>query len=96
MIAENAMKSHPQNDIASIQKIFQSILVRLPSDEESKILQNSLQNYLEAFKRDFEAAKKFISVGEKPADKTLDSIKLAAFGTLALSILNLDEALNKE
>ncbi|MFZ9824870.1 MAG: PSD1 and planctomycete cytochrome C domain-containing protein [Gemmataceae bacterium] len=96
MIAENALKSHPQDDSASLQKIFQSILVRLPSDEESGILRKALQQYLEAFEKDSEAAKKFISVGEKPADKTLDSKKLAALGTLALSILNLDEALNKE
>ena len=60
------------------------------------ILSAAVKRYQDAFEKDAEAAKKFISVGKMPASTAIDSKKLAAFGTLALSLFNLDEALNKE
>jgi hypothetical protein len=83
-------------DEVVIENIFRSILARKPSNEEAAILSAAVKRYQDAFEKDAEAAKKFISVGKMPASTAIDSKKLAAFGTLALSLFNLDEALNKE
>jgi hypothetical protein len=83
-------------DEVVIENIFRAILARKPSNEEAGILSAAVKRYLDAFEKDAEAAKKFIAVGKMPASTAIDSKKLAAFGTLALSLFNLDEALNKE
>ena len=42
-----------------------------------------------------EAAKKLLAVGESPRDATLNEAELAAWTTVASTILNLDETITK-
>ncbi len=89
-------KDLPEKDQAIIINIFKAILVRKPSREETTLLSNALNRYLQAFEMENDDAKKLIAVGSFPINKNLDTKRLAAFSILALSIFNLDEALNKE
>jgi hypothetical protein len=43
-----------------------------------------------------EAARKLLSVGERPRDPSLDVAELAAYAGMASLILNLDEVITKE
>ena len=47
------------------------------------------------FKADPESAKKLLAVGESPCDPALNEIELAAWTTVASTILNLDETITK-
>jgi len=96
VLAQRELLASASKDDLVIENIFRAILARKPSPEEADILSAAVKRYLSAFEKDVEAAKKFIAVGKMPANKDIDSRRLAAFGTLALSLFNLDEALNKE
>jgi hypothetical protein len=50
---------------------------------------------LARFGADPAAAKKLLAVGESPRDTTLDEAELAAWTTVANTILNLDETITK-
>lgn len=96
MLAQRELLAAPGNDPVVMENIFRAILSRKPSPEEAAILSAAVNRYQDAFEKDVDAANKFIAVGKMPASKEIAGKKLAAFGTLALSIFNLDEALNKE
>jgi len=96
VLAQRELLATTNKDEVVIENIFRAILARKPSNEEAGILSAAVKRYQDAFEKDAEAAKKYISVGKMPASTAIDSKKLAAFGTLALSLFNLDEALNKE
>jgi hypothetical protein len=51
---------------------------------------------LAEYRRDPAAAKKLLEVGESPVDAKLDPSELAAWTTVASTILNLDETITKE
>jgi hypothetical protein len=75
---------------------FQLLLARLPSAQELTILSASVERTLGDFQRDPEAAKQLLAVGESKTDSSIDPADLAAFSTLASTLLNLDETINKE
>ena len=58
-------------------------------------LLKSLQFLLDEFAANPEAAEEFVKVGEAPHDEQLDSVEIAAYGSLMNVILNLDEVENK-
>jgi hypothetical protein len=68
----------------------------LPSAQELTILSASVERTLGDFQRDPEAAKQLLAVGESKTDSSIDPADLAAFSTLASTLLNLDETINKE
>jgi hypothetical protein len=61
-----------------------------------QVLARQLTNQLDAFKRDAEAVKKLLSVGERAYDEKLDKAELAAYATTASLLLNLDEVITKQ
>jgi hypothetical protein len=75
---------------------FQLATARPPKPRESEILLSSLRYYLDTFQADREAATKYISVGEAPANSNHDASELAAYMTVANLILNLDVTVTKE
>ncbi|MBX3400674.1 MAG: PSD1 domain-containing protein [Gemmataceae bacterium] len=75
---------------------FRQVLARSPSERERTILQTMLAKQMELFRKDGAAVKAFLAVGERPANAKLDPVELAAWGSVCLALLNLDEALTRE
>ena len=61
-----------------------------------QVLARQFTQQLEAFKRDNEAVKKLLLVGERRNDDKLDKAELAAYATTASLLLNLDEVITKQ
>ena len=74
---------------------FRSVLSRPPSEAELAVLRGVLNRQLTVFRANPEAAKKLLSIGESPADASLDPAELAAWAMTVSAILNTDEALTK-
>ena len=75
---------------------FRLALARRPTDAERDILAEGLRRRIDHYRRDPEAARKLVTVGESPLDPRLDVPELAAYTVLAGTILGLDETINRE
>jgi hypothetical protein len=74
---------------------FRAATSRPPQPGELQILQSLLEDQRAEFQQDRSAAERFLAVGAFEADPALDPVELAAWATLAKTILNLDETLTK-
>ena len=74
---------------------FRRAVARSPTADETPILMRIHAEALARFRADPEAAKKLLAVGESPRDPTLNETELAAWTTVASTILNLDETITK-
>ncbi len=72
---------------------FRRAVARPPTDDETRILMGIHAAALARFRQDPEAAKKLLAVGEAPRDLGLNQAELAAWTTVASTILNLDETI---
>jgi hypothetical protein len=68
---------------------------RRPKAEEVGVLRRVFEQQLSSFRRDKEAARKLLSVGEASRGSKLDEAELAAWASVASVILNLDEAVTR-
>jgi Protein of unknown function (DUF1553)/Protein of unknown function (DUF1549)/Planctomycete cytochrome C len=84
------------DDTNRIRFAFRSMVTREPSDQETETLRRSMLFYRERYKNDAEAANKLLSVGESTCDEQIAKEELAAYTSLVMLILNLDETLTKE
>lgn len=75
---------------------FRILLARNPSSQELKILTAAIQRSIKDFTEDANAATQFLAVGEAGTDEKLDLAELAAYTTLASTLINLDETITKE
>ncbi len=91
-LAQNLM-SIP-SDEGKLKEAFRRVCARRPKPDELQVLMRGYQNGLQGFTT--KSAEEFLNQGDSPRDKSLDTIKHAALASVCLSILNLDEALNRE
>ncbi len=96
MIAERMLKEGGTTAEQRIAWAFRAITSRQPSDQEVQVLARHFTKQLDSFKRDTEAVKKLLAVGEKRNDDKLDKAELAAYATTASLLLNLDEVITKQ
>jgi hypothetical protein len=85
-----------KDDAARLDLAFRRVLGRAPSDEERKILLAGLHRFRREFAARPDDARKLLKVGESKRNESIDAVEHAAWTSLALGILNLDEALTKE
>jgi hypothetical protein len=71
---------------------FRLVTGRKPTDRERDVLTKLLAEQTAIFAADPAAAKKLLTVGEKPADSALPVADLAAAAVMANVLLNHDEA----
>ncbi len=76
--------------------IFRLATGRRPVPRETAVLRGLLTPQLNAFRRNRQAALDFVSVGESARDPKLDVAELAAWTTVASTVLNLDETITKQ
>jgi hypothetical protein len=72
------------------------VLGRAATDRDLSILRRSLEKQLDGFTTDPDGAKALLLIGEKPHSESLDPVEHAAWTSVCLAILNLDEALTRE
>ena len=68
---------------------------RPPTDRELNILRETLAEQTERFKSNPAAATKLLSVGQSPRDNTIDAAELAAYASVAHTLMNLSEFITK-
>ena len=95
VLAEQAMKAAPEAD-GQLAFAFRRILGRRPTDYDMTSIRRMRERQLAVYRADAEAAKKLVSVGERPRDESLDPVEHAALSGACLGIFNLDEALTRE
>ncbi len=95
MLAQRVLKEEKTAD-KQIERAFRLAVSRSPSAAEAKILQEGLRGILPDYRKDTDAARKLLGVGEAKADSKLDVAQLAAMTAICNLILNLDETVTKE
>jgi hypothetical protein len=75
---------------------FEAVLARKPTPEELAVMEAALARRLAKYRNDPEAARALIYVGESRKPFGLDWAEVAAYTVTASTLLNLDEAINKE
>lgn len=75
---------------------FRLATARQPSSDELALLGRRLDVLRHDYANNVAAAKKLLEVGDSPRDKNLDAAEHAAYASLCLLLLNLDEVISKE
>ncbi len=75
---------------------FRLATARVPRADEVQVLRDLEEKELAQYRRDRAAALKLLAVGESRFNPKLDPGELAAWTTVASTILNLDETISKE
>ena len=82
-------------DASKIQAAFRAATARVPGTQEMESMSAALKKYRAHFSRDPGDAERLISAGEAPRNSILDAAEHAAWTTLCLLVLNLDETLTR-
>jgi hypothetical protein len=76
--------------------VFRQATGRKPTPAEVQLLNDLVQKQLAVYRRDEKSATNLLRVGASPFNEKLNVNELAAWTTVASSILNLDETITKE
>jgi hypothetical protein len=95
LLAERIIKEEKSAD-ERIRRAFQLVVSRSPTDVERTILRQALDQHLAEYRKNPEAAKRLLRVGDKQTDAKIDACELATYAQVCSLILNLDEAVTKE
>lgn len=93
-LAERVQTS--DSDEARIDAVFRRLLCRRATNDEKTILLAAIDRSRGEFRADPEAAGKLLAIGESKRNEQLDAIEHAAWTSLTLAVMNLDETLTKE
>jgi hypothetical protein len=95
-LAQRVLREAPTDPGARIRHAFRLVTAREPNAKEMQVLRDLAETQVGRYRKQADAAKKLLAVGESKADRTLDPRELAGWTTVASVILNLDEAITKE
>jgi hypothetical protein len=94
-LAQLAMEKGGATEAERVGFVFRRVAARKPTDAEVKILAGALEKQRKLFAHDKEAAAKLLKVGDSPRNEKLDVVDHAALTVVCLTVMNLDEVLNK-
>ena len=95
-LAQRMMREGGATPQSRIRHGFHLAVSRPPTSEELNVLVAGFHRCEAGFRADPVSAVSLIAVGETKADVTWDPVKLAAYATVASTLLNLDEIITKE
>jgi len=95
-LAVRMIRHGGESDASRLAYGFRLLLAREPSQRELDILSRAVDRWTAEFQRDSEAARKLLSIGESQGHGSIPPDMLAAYTTLASTLLNLDETISKE
>ncbi|MFN0077551.1 MAG: PSD1 and planctomycete cytochrome C domain-containing protein [Prosthecobacter sp.] len=95
-LAQRVLLVNRGNEEAALEQAFRLVTCRAPSEQEKALLKSQLGKLRvqQAAARD--SALKLLAVGESQRDESIDPVEHAAWLSLCLLLLNLDEAVTKE
>ena len=93
--AERIMKEGGQTPAERAAYAFRWVTSREPKPRELEVLLAQYTQHLANFQQDPKAARKLLSAGEAPQDKSLPPVEQAAWTMLANLLLNLNETLTQ-
>jgi hypothetical protein len=96
MLAQRMIAEGGSSPAKRIRFAFRLATARAPSANEMQTLLDLARRELAEYRSDKDAAAKLLQVGESPADPKLNASELAAWTTVASTILSLDETITKE
>ena len=94
-LAARVLRPPNREDTVLCQELFHLVVARSPDREELAALQGLLARQQRRYRDDPAAARQLTAVGVAPAGRDLDPSELAAWTTVAQTVLNLDEALTR-
>jgi hypothetical protein len=99
-LAQRVLQAQPDSvdsahDVRALNEVFLRVLARPATVAEQTVLLNGLQRTRQQFAATDGAAEQLLAVGDSPRDSALDVVEHASWTTLCLSILNLDETMNR-
>ena len=95
VLAQRVLLANRGNEDAALAQAFRLVTCREPAKAEAALLKVQLGK-LKVQQSDRAAALKLLAVGESKRDESIDAIAHAAWTSLCLMLLNLDEAVTKE
>jgi len=96
VLAERMMNEGGADAVHRIRYAFRLATAREPNAKEVQVLRAIERAELAQYRRNKDAAVKLIGTGESKVDPKLDASELAAWTTVASTILNLDETITRE
>ena len=96
VLAEKMIREGGTDPAKRIRYAFRLATARDPDAKELQVLRELERTDLAEYRHDKDAARKLVSVGENKADGKFDTADLAAWTTVASTILNLDETITRE
>jgi hypothetical protein len=96
VVAERVLREVPADSEARVKRLFQLATARSPTDGELELLLKRLARLRDHYASPNDTGIELAAVGESPRNQKLDSSEVAAWTSLALLILNLDEVICKE
>jgi len=94
-LAQRVLLGPARDDAGRIAEAFRRLTAREPKPAELEILSRRLEKLRQLYSADEAAAKKLIATGETPADPKLAPAELAAWTSIARTILNLHETITR-
>jgi hypothetical protein len=95
-LAERVLREPVPDDGKRIALAFRLATARAPARSETGVLRDLLRAQRQVYSVDRQAARKLVAVGESKHDDRFDVAELAAWTTVASTILNLDETITKQ
>ena len=95
-LAERMIKEGGTSIESRLTHGFRLLLGRKPSPQELQVLNAAVERSIKDFTKDAEAAKQLLTFGEAKTDDKLSAAELAAYTTVASTLINLDETITKE
>ncbi|MEO8497308.1 MAG: DUF1553 domain-containing protein, partial [Planctomycetota bacterium] len=95
-LAQRMMLEGSETVDARITHGFRLLLARSPQPQELAVLHAAFERVQTDYQADVEGAKALLAVGDAGLDANLNAADLAAFTSIASTLLNLDEAITKE
>ncbi|MDZ4288337.1 MAG: PSD1 and planctomycete cytochrome C domain-containing protein [Prosthecobacter sp.] len=96
VMAQNLLLGSPQDENATLTQAFRRVTLRQPTSAETTVLRHQLSQFRRHYQANPAAAGQILAIGESPRTEKLDPKDHAAWTSLCLLLLNLDEALTKE
>ena len=94
-LAERVLREAPTDFNQRLRFLFRSVTCRVPTDRELAVLARTWEQQRLHYQRQPQSIDALLSIGESPADKSLDPLELASWTMLASGVLNLDETITR-
>jgi hypothetical protein len=96
VLAQNAILQAGRDPVKRVDYVFRRATGRRPGPQECAVLLDLAQQELAEYRHNEPSAMKLLSVGASKCNPHLDPAELAAWTTVASTILNMDETITKE